>query len=95
MKNGATSDPIERLREELTEQIRSLRRELALRDRRLLSIPEAAAYLGLKPQTIRNALTRRAKKPFPVKPCRLGGRTLFKRADLDEFIDRLGGSNAD
>jgi hypothetical protein len=28
--------------------------------------------------------------PFPVKPVKLAGRVLFRREDLDRFIDGIG-----
>jgi predicted DNA-binding transcriptional regulator AlpA len=57
--------------------------------KRLLSIKETAEYLGLSPRTIYNATGRRAKKPFPVKPKRIGKLIKFDRKDLDTYIDGL------
>ncbi len=67
-----------------------MRQEIKATSKRLLPIPEAAAYLGISPKTIRNGLGPRAAKPFPVKAVRLGGRVLFRREDLDQYVDRLG-----
>lgn len=57
----------------------------------LYTIDEAAHYLGLAPKTIRNGLGPRAEKPFPIKPVRVGGRVVFKKEDLDSFVDGLKG----
>ena len=56
---------------------------------RLLSIEDAAWYLGISAKTIRNALCRNAKDPFPVKPKRHGKRILFDIKDLDAYIDSM------
>lgn len=56
---------------------------------RLLSVADAAKYLGLSAKTIRNRLGPRAKQPFPVKPKKIGRKVLFERADLDAFADGL------
>jgi excisionase family DNA binding protein len=68
-------------------ELRALRAEIRAPAMRLLPIPEAAQYLGLSPRTIRNALSR---KVFPVPIVRYGGKILFKREDLDSYIDGLG-----
>jgi excisionase family DNA binding protein len=70
-------------------ELRQLRQEIRAAGKRLLPIPEAAEYLGISPRTIRNDLSR---KTFPVRPVRYGGKVLFRREDLDAFIDGLGGS---
>jgi excisionase family DNA binding protein len=41
-------------------------------DKRLLSVDEAAAYLGLAPRTIYNAIAPKSRNPFPVRPVRIG-----------------------
>lgn len=56
---------------------------------RMLSIEEAARYIGLAAKTIRNRIGAKAEKPFPVKPKRIGGRVLFDVKDLDAYIDAL------
>ncbi len=58
-------------------------------DKRLLSVEEAARYLGLKPRTLYNQTARRAQKRFPIRPVRFGSRVLFDRKDLDQYIDSL------
>jgi len=58
-------------------------------ERRLLSVEEAATYLGLSPRTIYNGVHRKSKNPFPVKPKRLGKLVKFDREDLDKFIESL------
>jgi excisionase family DNA binding protein len=68
-------------------ELRNLRQEIRTAGNRLLPIPEAAAYLGLSPRTIQNDLSR---KVFPVKPVRYRGKVLFRREDLDAYVDGLG-----
>ena len=58
-------------------------------DKRLLSIPEAAKYVGLAPKTLRNRLGPKAENPFPVKPKRHGRKLVFEKQDLDQFCDQL------
>jgi excisionase family DNA binding protein len=69
-------------------EIRDLRKEIQVSKKRLFPIPEAAEYLGISPRTIQNDLSR---KVFPVKPVRYRGKVLFRREDLDTYIDSLGG----
>jgi excisionase family DNA binding protein len=57
--------------------------------KRLLSIKEAAVYLGLCPRTIYNAVAPKAKVPFPVKPKRIGKLVRFDIRDLDRYVDSL------
>src|SRR5665811_1757114 len=68
-------------------ELRALRQEIRSASKRLLPIPEAAEYLGISPRTIQNDLSR---KVFPVKPVRYRGKVLFRREDLDAYIDSLG-----
>jgi len=55
---------------------------------RLVSIADAALYLGLAPKTLRNRLSDK-DNPFPVKPRYYGGKPLFEVNELDAFIDSL------
>lgn len=56
---------------------------------RLLTVEETARYLRLAPQTIYNRLSRNAKKPFPVKPLRVGRSLRFDKRQIDAYIDSL------
>jgi excisionase family DNA binding protein len=60
-----------------------------IHDKRLLSVKETAAYLGISERTIYNQIHRRAKKKFPVKPKRIGKLVKFDIRDLESFIDSL------
>ena len=71
-------------------ELRQLRREIKSNSKAMLTIPEAAEYLGISPKTIRNGVGPKAKYPFPVKPKRIGKRVLFRRTDLDQFISEMG-----
>jgi predicted DNA-binding transcriptional regulator AlpA len=57
--------------------------------RRLLTITEAAQRLGIAEQTIRNGISRKSDRTFPLKPKRLGRKVLFDSLDIDRFIDEL------
>lgn len=56
---------------------------------RMLSVNEAAQYIGLAAKTIRNRIGPKAMIPFPIRPKRIGGRVLFDVKDLDAYLDRL------
>jgi len=58
-------------------------------EKRLLSVEETASYLGLSPRTIYNGVAPKSKKPFPVKPKRIGKLVKFDRLDLDRYVDAL------
>jgi len=55
---------------------------LVPRPRGLLTFPEAAGYLGISVQTLRNWTS--VKRVAYVK---IGSRTMFRQIDLDAFID--------
>lgn len=57
--------------------------------KRLLSINETAKYLGLSPRTIYNRVCKKSKKPFPIKPKRLGKLVKFDIRDLERYIESL------
>ena len=57
--------------------------------KRLFTVTEAAVYLGLAPRTIYNGISRRSEKPFLIKPVRYGRKPLFKKEDLDAWVDTL------
>jgi excisionase family DNA binding protein len=57
--------------------------------KRLLNVKEAAMYLGISSRTIYNGVAPKAVKPFPVRPKKIGGKVLFDRRDLDDFVDSL------
>ena len=59
--------------------------------KRLLSVEEAATYLGLSPRTIYNGVGLKSTTPFAVKPKRYGKRVLFDIRDLNRFCDSLSG----
>ena len=57
--------------------------------KRLLTVEEAAIYLGISPRSLYNGVHRRSKKPFPVKAKRLGRCVRFDRKELDAYIESL------
>lgn len=58
-------------------------------ERRLMNVEEVAIYLNLSPRSIYNGLTKRAKRPFPVKAKRIGKAVRFDKRDLDAYIESL------
>ncbi len=56
---------------------------------RMLCYRDAALYLGIAEQTLRNKTSRKAKNPLPFKPKRLAGKPLFDRLELDRYCDSL------
>ncbi len=58
-------------------------------EKRLLSVAEAAFYLGISPKTLYNRLTPGCQNPLPFRPRYFGRRVLFDRRDLDKFIDGM------
>jgi len=74
---------------ELLGELHQLRKDLRFNSKALLSVVEAAHILSLSPKTIRNGLGPKAKRPFPIRPVKFGGKVLFKREDLDRYIASL------
>jgi len=56
---------------------------------RLMSLEDAAKYLGLAPKTLRNRMCPDAKNPLPIPWRKYGKKILFEVADLDRFADSL------
>ncbi len=54
--------------------------------RRLLKINEVAEILRLRPQTIRNQLS---KKIFPIPPVKIGRRLRWDERDVLKYIETL------
>jgi predicted transcriptional regulator len=75
---------------DVLEELKRLRAEIKVSNKAMLTVIEAAEYLGLSPKTIRNGVGPKAKDPFPIKPCRVGKRVFFRRSDLDRFVGSLG-----
>jgi len=57
--------------------------------RRLLSVEETARYLGLSARTIYNGTAPKSKRPFPIKPKRIGRLIKFDLKDVEEYIHSL------
>lgn len=58
-------------------------------ERRLMSVEEMAIYLHLSPRSIYNGLTKKTKRPFPVKAKRIGKAVRFDKKDVDAYIESL------
>jgi predicted DNA-binding transcriptional regulator AlpA len=52
-----------------------------------LNLGESAEYIGIAGKTLYNRLAQNAKHPFPIRPKRVGGRLIFDRQKLDEYMD--------
>ena len=70
----------------ILEEVRQLREDMKERDRALLTVRQAAVFLGLAEKTLRNRISDGS---FPLRPVRLSGRPLFKRRDLEDLVDSL------
>ena len=57
--------------------------------KRLFSVEELAEYLGLSPRTIYNGLARNSKRPFPIRPKRIGKLLRFDLRDIEQFVNSL------
>ena len=57
--------------------------------KRLLSIEEAACYLGISARTIYNGIAPKSKNPFPLKAKRIGRVVRFDFEELKKFVDHL------
>ncbi len=90
MKNNNSPNPKRKDIQAVLSELRGLLRVIRLPQPRLLTVEQTAVYLGLAPKTIRNGLGSRARKSFPVRPLRIGGKVLFSSEDLDHYIDGLG-----
>ena len=56
---------------------------------RLVSLKDAARYLGLAPKTLRNRTGPKAVNPLPLQPRKIGGKVLFLLVELDLLVDSL------
>jgi predicted DNA-binding transcriptional regulator AlpA len=71
------------------ETLKENNRKVASSGKRLLSVGEAAFYLSISPRTLYSAVAPKSKKPFPVKPKRMGKLVRFDIRDLDRYVDAL------
>ena len=60
-----------------------------LKDKRLLTVEEAARYLSFRPGSLYNRICPGTKDRFPVEPVRIGRAIRFDRLDLDAWINSL------
>jgi len=56
------------------------------KEKRYLTIQEAAEYLSVSPGTLYNRVAPGSKNPFPVQPERIGRLVRFDRERLDRFM---------
>jgi predicted DNA-binding transcriptional regulator AlpA len=55
-------------------------------EKRMMDIKELSSYIGLKPQTIRNQIS---KGTFKIPTKKLGRLLKWDRRDVDGFLDKL------
>lgn len=71
------------------ETAQEIKSKVASSGKRLLSVGEAATYLGIAPRTLYNGVAPQSKSPFPVKAKRIGKLVRFDIKDLDRYVDSL------
>jgi predicted DNA-binding transcriptional regulator AlpA len=57
--------------------------------KRWLRVDEAAEYVGMKRGSLYNGTSKKSKKPFPVRPKRLGRKILFDVHELDQYLESI------
>lgn len=55
----------------------------------LLTVAQTAEYLNISPRTIYNGVAPHSLNPFPIKPKRIGRKVLFRRKDIDAYLNTL------
>jgi predicted DNA-binding transcriptional regulator AlpA len=55
-------------------------------EKRMMDIEELSSYIVMKPQTIRNRLSR---KSFPILPKKICGSLRWERKDVDTYLNKL------
>ncbi len=55
-------------------------------EKRMMDIKDLAAYIGLRPQTIRNQISLGS---FPIPTKKIGRLLKWDRKDVDRYLDRL------
>ena len=74
---------------ESNEVQRGRRKEPLSIEPRMLSIEQAAKYIGLSKRTLYNRTAPKSKNPFPIRPKRTLGKPLFDKVELDKWLDTL------
>lgn len=75
-------EKIETILQDILAELKALRTETQQSPRPFLTIEEVADILRVSPKTIRNQLSAGRFKPRPTK---IGGRVLFRAADLERL----------
>ena len=81
-----TSDQIKVLREYLDDQFERLAELIVHNNVQLLSVDATATILGIAPVTLRNYLSQ---GKIGLRSVKIGGRTLFKRTEVEDYIASL------
>jgi excisionase family DNA binding protein len=59
------------------------------KNKKLLTVKEAADFLRISERTIYNRVGKKAEMPFPVRPKRIGRLIRFQLSDLQKYIESL------
>ncbi len=54
--------------------------------KRMLTVPEAAEFLGISPRTIYNRIHRHSKNPFEIKAKRIGRLVRFDIQEIERWL---------
>ena len=54
--------------------------------KRLLTVEETARMIGISPRTIYNGVSPKSKRPFPIKPKKVGRLVRFRLSDVENYI---------
>jgi hypothetical protein len=73
------TDEIKPVLEAILSELRAMRETASQPAKEFLSVEELSGQLGIAPKTVRNQLSAGT---FPLKPKKIGGRVLFRAADL-------------
>jgi predicted DNA-binding transcriptional regulator AlpA len=57
--------------------------------KQFLSIKETAEFLGISERTIYNGVAPKSKRPFPIKPKRIGKLVKFDVRELERFRSQI------
>lgn len=56
---------------------------------RLLTIKQTSQFLNIHPGTLYNAVAPNSLNPFPIKPVRFGRKVMFRKTDLEQYVNSL------
>ena len=81
-----SSEEVRILKKYLDGQFDKLAQLVVHHNQKLLSVEDISMLMGIAPGTVRNYLST---GKFPLKPIKVGDRTLFKRDEVEAYISSL------